>query len=142
VTDENALSNARAELAKATAALQATYALSKLALYDDAASRLYYAVFHLVSAALMSLGLQAQSHGGVAVLLGKHLIGPGLLPVHVGRDFAMLMGLRSQADYNRHFSLDADSFQSELARAEALFSLIGQFLEARGVSQAREPVAR
>ncbi len=66
MTDENAIENACAELVKAEAALRAARALADLELYDDAASRLYYAVFHLISAALLRLGVQAQfleSHG-------------------------------------------------------------------------------
>ena len=87
MTEENARENARAQYAKACAALRAARALADLALFDDAASRLYYAVFHLVSAALLALGLQAQTHAGVAALLGQHLVKPGLLPgiIHSSR---------------------------------------------------------
>jgi uncharacterized protein (UPF0332 family) len=103
-------------------------------LYDDAASRLYYAAFHLVSAVLLSLGVSAQTHTGLASLLGQHLVKPGLVPVSVGRDFAVLLGLRNQADYNRHFVLDAQTMTDELTRADALFALLAAFLGARGVS--------
>jgi uncharacterized protein (UPF0332 family) len=96
VTDENARANAEAELTKARAALRAAHALADLSLRDDAASRLYYAAFHLVSAALLCLGVQAQTHRGVASLLGQHLVRPGLLPTRVSRDFATLLGLRGQ----------------------------------------------
>ena len=133
MTSDNAHDNAGAELSKAHAALQAARALADLKLYDDAASRLYYAVFHLVSAALVVLGVQAQSHGGVASLLGQHLVKPGLVPTHVGHHFAALMGLRSQADYNRHFVMDAESLAEELQRADALFNVLGEFLAQRGV---------
>jgi hypothetical protein len=52
----------------------------------------------------------------------------------VGRDLAALMGLRSQADYNRHFLLDASSLAEELERVEQLFSVIGAWIAARGIS--------
>ena len=133
MTSDNAQDNASAELCKAQAALKAARALANIKLFDDAASRLYYAVFHLVSAALVILGVQAQSHGGVASLLGQHLIKPGLVPAEVGRNFASLMGLRSQADYNRHFAMDAEGFAEEMTRAEALFTLLEKFLTERGV---------
>ncbi|HEU4579261.1 MAG TPA: HEPN domain-containing protein [Polyangiaceae bacterium] len=133
MTDENSRLNAQAELSKADAARRAARALADLGLYDDAASRLYYAAFHLISAALLCLGVQAQTHRGVAALLGQHLIKPGLLPASVGRDLAALMGLRSQADYNRHFLLDATSLAEELERVEQLFSVVGTWIAARGV---------
>ena len=134
MTDENARANSGAELLKAYAARRAARALADLGLYDDAASRLYYAAFHLISAALLCLGVQAQTHRGVASLLGQHLIKPGLVPISVGRDFATLLGLRSQADYNRHFLLDGPSVADELARVEGLFSTLGTFLTCRGIS--------
>jgi uncharacterized protein (UPF0332 family) len=138
VTDENARANADAELQKAYAARRAARALAGLGLYDDAASRLYYAAFHLISASLLCLGVQAQTHRGVALLLGQHLVKPGLVPTSVGRDFATLLGLRSQADYNRHFLLDAPSISDELARIDALFQLLGAFLTSRGITLPRE----
>ncbi len=133
MTRDNAQENARAELSKARAALRSARALADLKLFDDAASQLYYAVFHLVGAALVILGVQAQSHGGMANLLGQHLIKPGLVPALVGRNFAMLMSLRTQADYNRHFVMDAEGFAEEMQRAEALFALLEEFLAQRGV---------
>jgi uncharacterized protein (UPF0332 family) len=134
MTDENVKANADAEIAKAYAARRAARALVELSLHEDAASRLYYAAFHLISAALLALGVQAQTHRGMAALLGQHLVKPALMPGSVGRDFAALMGLRSQADYNRHFLLDAASSAEELARVEALFLLVGEFLKGRGLS--------
>lgn len=134
MTSENAKANCEAELIKAYAARRAARALANLGLYDDAASRLYYAAFHLISAALLCLGVQAQTHRGVASLLGQHLVKPGLLPAHVGRDFATLLGLRSQADYNRHFLLDGPSIGEELVRVDGLFASIGGWLTSRGIS--------
>jgi uncharacterized protein len=138
VTDENARTNANAELQKAYAARRAARALAALGLYDDAASRLYYAAFHLISAALSCLGVQAQTQRGIASLLGQHLVEPGLVPTSMGRDFATLLGLRSQADYNRHFLLDAPSIADELVRVDGMFDSIGAFLTSSGISLPEE----
>jgi uncharacterized protein (UPF0332 family) len=134
MTNENAISDATAELRKAHASLQGARALADLGLFDDSASRLYYAAFHLVSAALVSLGVQAQTHGGVAMLLGQHLVKPGLLPASVSHDLASLLGLRGQADYNRHFTLDADGIAQELAKTTKMFAVVEAFLASRGVA--------
>ncbi len=133
MTDENALANAQAEAAKAQAARRAAEALAELGLFDDASSRLYYAALHLVSAALLTQGVQAQSHGGLASLLGQHLVRPGLLPARLAREFAALMGLRGQADYNRHFVMDADGFAAVRRDADSLFAPLDAFLAGRGV---------
>jgi len=50
-----------------------------------------------------------------------------------GRDFVSLMSLRSQADYNRHFVMDAEGLADELAKADALFESLGKLLAERGV---------
>ncbi|MBN2197087.1 MAG: HEPN domain-containing protein [Polyangiaceae bacterium] len=134
MTEENRLQNAHAEIAKAFAALGAARALGDLGLFDDASSRLYYAIFHLVSAALLMVGVQAETHGGVAALLGQHLVRPGLVPVAVARDFSTLMALRQQSDYNRHFVCDANGFADDLARAEVTFRVLAGFLASRGAS--------
>ncbi len=134
MTGENAVANARAELAKARAARRAAQVLSELGLYDDAASRLYYAAFHLVSAALLTLGVQAQTHGGLAGLLGQHLVRPGLVPAQLGREFAALMALRGQADYNRHFVMDREGLAEEMERANQLFAALEAFLSQRGMN--------
>jgi uncharacterized protein (UPF0332 family) len=133
MTGENEAANARAELAKAQAARRAARALAELELYDDATSRLYYAEFHLVSAALLTLGVQSQSHGDVASLLGQHLVRPGLVPAQVAREFASLMGLRAQADYNRHFIMDAEGFAEETRKADGPFSVFEAFVAERGI---------
>jgi uncharacterized protein (UPF0332 family) len=133
MTGDNQRANAQAELAKAHAARRAAQALAEMKLYDDAASRLYYAAFHLVSASLLTLGVQAQTHGGLMSLLGQHLVQPGLVPAAVARHFAALMGLRSQADYNRHFTMDAEGFVEEMQKADELFSSLEAFVAERGI---------
>ena len=133
MTDANARANALAEFAKAQAARRAAEALTELGLHDDAISRLYYAAFHVISAALLSLGVQAHTHAGLASLLGQHLVKAGLLPAAVARDFAVLLGLRNQADYNRHFLLDAQTMSDELIRVDTVFVSVEAFLRSRGV---------
>ncbi len=82
----------------------------------------------------MALGIQAQTHAGVATLLGQHLVKPGLLPASVSHDLAALHGLRGQADYNRHFALDAEAIAEEMARTTRMFTAVEAFLASRGVT--------
>jgi len=127
MTNENAILDAKAELQKARSSFRAARALADLELFDDTASRLYYAAFHLVSAALLVLGVQAQTRAGLASLLGQHLVRPGLLPASVAHDLAALLGLRGQADYNRHFLLDKSGVDDELARVARMFATVEAF---------------
>jgi uncharacterized protein (UPF0332 family) len=72
-------------------AFRAAVALVELALYRDAVSRLYYAVFHAARAALICHGLQAKTHSGQ---LNRFAVTFGPAPV-----VARLLELRIDADY-------------------------------------------
>ncbi|MEJ7702736.1 MAG: HEPN domain-containing protein [Geodermatophilaceae bacterium] len=83
---------ARAEMkVAANDAFRAAVALVELALYRDAVSRLYYAVFHAARAALICHGLQAKTHSGQ---LDRFAVTFGPAPV-----VARLLELRIDADY-------------------------------------------
>ena len=46
--------------------------------FESAANRIYYAVFHAVSALLISAGLSVKSHRGVMALFGEHFVRTGI----------------------------------------------------------------
>ena len=48
--------------------------LENAKLCDTLANRVYYAVFHAVTALLIKNGLHAESHQGVSVLFSKHFV--------------------------------------------------------------------
>ncbi len=133
MTDENREINAAAELAKAEKSLAAAGGLIRLGLYDDAASRLYYAAFHFASAALLMLGVEVATHRALMSLFSLHLIKPGLIDVESARILSNLMSLRHQADYNRHFEMDAEGARQERARAQRLIDELRAFLRSRGM---------
>ena len=61
MTEANRKRNARSEASLGDDALQAAEALLKLGLYNDAASRAYYAAFHYARALLLTEGLKPDS---------------------------------------------------------------------------------
>ena len=52
--------------------------LENAKLWDTLANRMYYAVFHAVTALLIKNGLHAESHQGTSVLFSKHFVKEGL----------------------------------------------------------------
>ena len=109
MTEDARKLNIAAEVDKSRHALAATDQLLAIGLWDDAMSRLYYAAFHLASAALLAQGIEATSHRGLLSLVSLHLVKPGLVAPSCARELTELFGLRNQADYDRHFATDADS---------------------------------
>lgn len=106
-----------AEMAHARDSLRAAEALLGLGIANEAAGRLYYAVFHAARALLFSLGILPKSHEAVRALLAQHWVKPGKLPAQCSKDLAQLEGLRNAGDYDPLFVLSAEDLQPELERA-------------------------
>lgn len=107
MTKQARAANIAAELAKSADALAACRQLLDIGLLDDAMARLYYSMFHLVSAALLTVGVEATSHRSLHSLLSLHLVRPGHISLGSARILGELFTLRNQADYDRHFAADA-----------------------------------
>lgn len=109
--------DADAELAHARDALRAAEALLQLNLPNEAAGRIYYAVFHAARAALFSVGVWPKSHEAVRALLALHFVKPGILPAECSKDLAQLEGLWNAGDYDPHFAIGVAELAPEVARA-------------------------
>ena len=133
MTEDNARDNARAELRKARHALAAADRLIEARLYDDAVSRLYYAVFHMTSATLLSVGVEVKTHSALQSLFAQHIVRPGLVAPECSRRLAALFGLRQQADYNRHFEMDEEGARAERAQAAELVAELESVLRSHGI---------
>jgi uncharacterized protein len=110
-------SSVEAELRHASESLQAAEALLALDLNADAASRIYYAVFHAARALLHSVGVAPRSHEATRSLLALHFVRSGKLNPERSKDIAQLEALRSSGDYDPHFALGREHLAPELARA-------------------------
>jgi uncharacterized protein len=104
------------EMAHADDALRAADALLGLKLANEAASRLYYAVFHAARALLFSVGIAPTSHDALRSLVGLHFIRAGRLPTACAKDLAELEGLRLAGDYDPHFAMSLDDVAQEVPR--------------------------
>jgi uncharacterized protein (UPF0332 family) len=133
MTGENRQRNAEAEIRKSRQALAAADALIAAGLYDDAVSRLYYAVFHMASAVLLGLDVEVRTHGALQSLFAQHVVRPGLVGLDASRRLAALFGVRQQADYNRHFETDEAGARAERVSAASLVEELESVLRARGV---------
>ena len=80
------------------------------------ANRLYYAVFHAVSALLIKDGHEVASHKGATALFGRYYIVTGKMPQQYGKLYSQLQTLREKSDYNCSFT----------AKQEDIDPLIGQ----------------
>jgi uncharacterized protein (UPF0332 family) len=122
VTEENRRRAVEQELNHARLARRAAHALRDLQLYNDALSRLYYALFHTMVALLITRGIEPKRHRALPGLLGTHagdLLGAAEIAV-VGRAITY----RDLADYERSWLATAEVADPAFAEIEALIDRV------------------
>ena len=67
--------------------------------YNDAVSRMYYAVFHIISALLLIKGLTFSSHGQVIGNFNREFIKSKILPEDFSKKIEILFKYRQIGDY-------------------------------------------
>jgi uncharacterized protein (UPF0332 family) len=115
VNEANRIANARAEIEASDEALSAAESLLGDGLLRSAVSRLYYGMFHLVRALVVSRGFDPRSHEGVETLFGLHLVRTGVVDVRYSKLLAHLQKFREQADYGPVLALAGEEVARDLA---------------------------
>lgn len=98
---------------RAVASLEGAIVLTEIELYNDAASRAYYATMHGAEAALATKDILAESHKGVGRMFGKHLVKPGEVEPERSDQLSGNSDLRISADYD----IEHDTSRKEAERA-------------------------
>ena len=98
--------------------------LENAELWDTLANRVYYAVFHAVTALLIMNGLHAGSHQGVSVLFNKHFVKENLVDEKYGRLLARLENMREKSDYTCLFETTKEEVMPMIPQAKEMISII------------------
>jgi len=91
------------EYEKATSIINQLNVLIREEMWDFVANRLYYALFHAVSALLVNEGYIADSHKGKVILFGQYFVKTGKFSIDEGKLYSRLQTMRELADYNCAF---------------------------------------
>lgn len=118
-----------AELERSLAASQVATVLARESLYDDAFSRLYYAVFHALSALLLTEGVEPRRHRALPGLVGRHF-GDRFTPEEIAL-IARAATHRDLADYERTWHATRGLFESSQKELEPLLEKIRDMAKAR-----------
>lgn len=111
MTEENKKANVAQEVAEALRTLSEAETLYKKKLYKGAVSRAYYAALHNARALLLSLGLEAKTHAGVAHLVSLHFVKSGRMEPATASLLPHLETDRVSSDYDA-----ASAYTREMAR--------------------------
>ena len=68
--------------------------------YRLSINRAYYAVFHIVSSALNTIGQDQSKHSGIESAFHQYFIKPGLVGIEYGTTFKLARKEREDADYS------------------------------------------
>lgn len=112
------------EIKKNYSTLKEAMLLAENQCWSGAASRLYYAVFHAVSALLIHDGHSVKSHKGAAIVFNQHYVKTSRVPFEYGALFSRLEDLREEGDYNCHYKVSSDELQSSLNPAKEMINTI------------------
>ena len=116
-------------LKKAREKLNAAKILQRNGLYDDAASRAYYAMFHSAKAALAKINLSPKTHRGVIRSFGKHFIKTGTIKKTLGENLRRAKDLREKGDYSPYHTTPENVAETLIKNAEDFHTTIKKKLE-------------
>lgn len=97
--------------------------------WSMAANRLYYALFHAISALFVADGLQVGTHLGAKIRFGQHYVKTGKVSPQQGRLYSQLESLRERADYDCFFKATKENVDEYYNDAQILFSRVFELIE-------------
>ncbi len=101
----------------------------KFGRYDDSISRAYYAVFHAISAVLLSKGLHYSSHSQTIGAFNKEFIKSGIFPKTFSRNIQKLFNERQTGDYDFEISLESDTAKDDIIIAKQIIEACEEYLQ-------------
>ncbi len=104
--------------------------LAKGGLWNNMASRLYYAVFHAVSALMIHDGHTVNTHKGSHVIFSQYYIRTGKLPKEYGQLYRQLEIMRNDGDYNCYYNVSPDELLGRLEPAKEMIATIANMVKA------------
>lgn len=128
LTDEERAILVNLEYEKGKSFLEQAEKIVELGYWDMVANRLYYAVFHAVSALLIKNGHKVGTHKGVVLLFGQHYIKTGIFSPVEGRLYSQLQTMREKADYVCTFQTSQEEITPMLEPARKMIEKIGSII--------------
>ena len=97
--------------------------------YDFASSAAYYAVFHMMQAALLTKQKSYSKHAGVISGFSEHFIKPGVFPADFGQKIQRLRMDREVGDYGYTLTVDPGDAREDVKTATGIVSSITDHLK-------------
>ncbi len=113
--------------------LRAARGLLRLGFLRAAVNRAYYSVFHITSAALLTLDIERSKHSGVQSAFSQYLVKPGHIEPEYSKIYGRARRLREDYDYADELEdLDEKVTADLLADAERFVARMERYLREVG----------
>jgi len=96
--------------------------------WDTLVNRMYYAVFHAVSALMIHNVIQVHTHRGALIAFNKEFVRTGIFSAEEGHLFSKLESMRERGDYNCFIDATEDEVLPLIEPLKALVSKIKEQL--------------
>ena len=108
--------------------LQTAELLLKSGSYRQSINRSYYAIFHAVRAVNALDGFDSSKHSGVIAHFNHDYVKEGIFSKEASRIIRLASEQREHADYLDFFVASKDEAEKQVARAEAFYNLVEEYL--------------
>ena len=102
--DEERQTLVKLYLGKSDEAMEDALLNCSQARWNAAANRLYYSLFHAITALFVSDGIPVRSHSGMKVKFGKEYVLTGKASEEEGKLLSQMETMRERADYDATFT--------------------------------------
>ena len=100
-------------------------------LRNTLANRLYYSLFHAVSALLINDHHEVGTHKGAVIRFHQYYVQTGLFTKEEGYFYSQLQTLREKGDYNCYFNVLKDDVLSRIEPTNQLIKRIKEYISAK-----------
>ena len=126
------------ELEKAERIFAENEILRQAGFWGTLANRLYYSLFHAVSALLIHDGHEVGTHKGAAIRFQQYYVKTALFSVEDGRFYSQLQSMRESADYNCSFEVSENDVVTRIEPARQLIEKIKRYIATQNNSYTAE----
>ena len=116
------------ELEKAEKTFGQVEVLQRERYWDTMANRLYYSLFHAVSALLINDQREVGSHKGAAIRFHQYYVKTGIFTEDEGSFYSQMETLREKSDYNCFFNISEADVISKVLPTSSFIEKVKKYI--------------
>ena len=116
-------------LERAYRTLEESKMLVEIGSLNLAANRLYYALYYMASALLISIGVPTKSHAGLMTQINLHLVKTGIIPAENAKLMRTIFNLRQESDYDDFMEVQMADIEEYTPRVTELVDKLRSLID-------------